>query len=120
MIWKINIRTFLKSKFINLVDDLILVFPNDIFIKKVKEDLIIYLSDDNFKFKLKDYFSQNLEDGIKLKDFNKIIGNGVILPTSKENIAKLKIRNYWINMNSNNKDKVWSYLIILLNLYKNM
>ena len=113
-------KNIFKIQAINFMEDLILVFPDDIFIKKVKDDLIIYLSDDNFKIKLKEYFTQNLEDGIKTKDFNKIIGDGMILPTSKENIVKIKLKNYWSNMIYNNKEKVWSYLNLLLNLYNNI
>ena len=43
-----------------------------------------------------------------------------LLPISTENIVKLKLQNYWLNLNLSNKDKIWSYLDILLNIYNNI
>tara|TARA_B100000963_G_C22464638_1_gene597338 strand:+ start:539 stop:898 length:360 start_codon:yes stop_codon:yes gene_type:complete len=114
-------KEIFKTQALNLVNDLILVFPNDIFIEKVKEDLIIYLKDENFSIKLKEYFTLEIEECIINKELEILLGtNQFILPTSKENIAKLKFQRYWSSLNNINKDKVWSYLNLLLKLYKNM
>ena len=114
-------KKIFKTQAINLINDLLLVFPNDIFIEKVKEDLIIYLKDENFILKLNQYFSLEIEECIINKDIETILGtNQFILPTSKENIAKIKFQRYWSTLNNSNKDKVRSYLSLLLKLYKNM
>tara|TARA_B100000242_G_C42805128_1_gene374397 strand:- start:6 stop:365 length:360 start_codon:yes stop_codon:yes gene_type:complete len=114
-------KEIFKIQAINLVNDLILVFPNDVFIQKVKEDLIIYLSDENFVIKLNEYFTPELETSIKNRDLDNFLGfNQYILPISKENIAKIKFQKYWYNLSLKNKDKVWSYFDLLLKLYNNM
>jgi hypothetical protein len=114
-------KEIFKTQAINLINDLLLVFPNDIFIEKVKEDLIIYLKDENFILKLNQCFSSEMEQCIINKDIETILGsNEYILPISKENIAKIKFQRYWSTLNNSNKDKVWSYINLLLKLYKNM
>ena len=114
-------KEIFKIQAINLVNDLMLVFPNDIFIQKVKEDLIIYLRDENFVTKLNEYFSPDLERCIRNKDLETVLGcNEYLLPISKENIAKIKLQKYWINLSTKNKDKVLAYVVLLLNIYKNM
>ena len=103
----------------NLVDDLILVFPNDNFILKIKTDLPFYLKDNNFVKKLDNYFNSELEEKIKKKDIENILGiNQFLLPTSRENIIKLKIQNYWFSLNEKNKDKLWLYFNTLFEIYK--
>ena len=112
-------KEIFKTQAINLANDLILVFPNDIFIKKVKEDLVIYLRDENFILKLNQYFSLEMEQCIINKDIETILGsNEYILPISKENIAKIKFQRYWSSLTEKNKEKLWSYLDLLLKLYK--
>ena len=114
-------KEIFKTQAINLVDDLMIVFPNDIFIQKIKQDLVIYLKDENFVIKLNEYFSPEVEQCIKNKNVETLLGfNQYLLPISKENIAKIRFQKYWSNLTPNNKDKVWSYCNILLELYKNM
>ena len=88
-------KKIFKIQAINLANDLILVFPNDFFIQKVKEDLVIYLSDENFDIKLNEYFSPELETSIKNRDLDNFLGfNQYLLPISKENIGKIKFQKY--------------------------
>ena len=54
-----------KIQLENLIDDLILVFPNDNFIFKIKTDLPFYIKDNNFVKKLDYYFNSELEERIK-------------------------------------------------------
>jgi hypothetical protein len=114
-------KEIFKTQAINLVDDLMIVFPNDVFIQKIKQDLIIYLKDENFVIKLNEYFSPEVEQCIRNKNLENLLGfNQYILPISKENIAKIKFQKYWSTLSATNKDKVRSYCSILLELYKNM
>ena len=112
-------KELFKTQSINLVNDLILVFPNDMFLEKVKQDLIIYLKDENFVFKLREYFTKDIESSIMNKNSDYLLG-GYILPISKENIVKIKLQKYWGCLSEKNKEKVWAYLNILLKLYNNM
>ena len=112
-------KELFKTQSINLVNDLILVFPNDMFLEKAKQDLIIYLKDENFVFKLREYFTEDIESSIMNKNSDYLLG-GYILPISKENIIKLKLQKYWSCLSDKNKEKVWAYLNILLKIYSNM
>ena len=61
-------KEIFKTQSINLVNDLILVFPNDIFLEKVKHDLILYFKDENFVLKLREYFTKDIESSIVNKN----------------------------------------------------
>ena len=112
-------KQIFKNQVINFINDLILVFPNDIFIEKVKEDFLFYLKEDNFTKKFNQYFTQEIEECIRNKDIENIIGSNIyLLPISKENIIKIKLNRYWTCLSEQNKEKVWNHINLLVRLYK--
>ena len=114
-------KQIFKIQTINLINDLLLVFDNDQMIINIKEKMLISFDEKYFFNNLSKYFSKNIEFGINNRDMDLILDSKkYLLPISTENIVKLKLQNYWLNLNLSNKDKIWSYLDILLNIYNNI
>jgi hypothetical protein len=114
-------KQIFKIQTINLINDLLLVFDKDPMIITIKDKMLISFNEKDFFDNLNQYFSKNLELGINNRDMDLILDSKkYLLPISSENIVKLKLQNYWLKINLENKDKIWSYLDILLNIYNNI
>tara|TARA_B100000795_G_C22803805_1_gene443524 strand:- start:2527 stop:2889 length:363 start_codon:yes stop_codon:yes gene_type:complete len=114
-----KLKEIFKIQTINFINDLLLVFNNDNLIKNIKEKIILQLEDNNFFNNLNIYFSKNIENGINTKNIELLLNNNkYLLPISGENIVKIKLQSYWLKLDNNNREKVWLYLDILLNIYR--
>ena len=116
-----KLEEIFKIQLINLINDLLIVFSQDTFLLEIKNQLILKINNRNFFPEIKEYFNKDVEQCITEKNdeilFQK---NYTFVPTNKEDILKLKLERYWKIMSKSNKDKVWCYLLSLLQIYKNM
>jgi hypothetical protein len=116
-----KLEKIFKIQLINLVNDLLIVFSQDTFLLEIKNQLILKINNRNFFPEIKEYFNKDIEQCIIEKNHEILFQkNYTFVPTSKEDILKLKLERYWNIMSISNKDKVWDYLNILLKIYKNM
>jgi hypothetical protein len=113
-----KLENIFKIQLINLFNDLLIVFTNDYFLLELKLVLEDKIKNPDFFKNLAYYFCKEVEDCITNKD-DKILfrTNYIFIPTSKEDIIKTKLLNYWNKLSSQNKDKVWGYLNLLLQIY---
>ena len=113
-----KLENIFKIQLINLFNDLLIVFSNDSFLLELKLVLEDKIKNLYFFKNLDYYFSKEVEDCINNKD-DKILfrTNYTFVPTSKEDILKIRLLNYWKTLSNKNKDKVWCYLNILLQIY---
>ena len=116
-----KLEEIFKIQLINLINDLLIVFSQDSFILEIKNQLILKINNRNFFPEIKEYFNKDVEQCITEKNdeilFQK---NYAYVPTTKSDFLKLKLVKYWNSMSLSNKDKVWCYLLSLLQIYKNM
>ena len=116
-----KLEQIFKIQLINLINDLLVVFSQDSFILEVKSQFQNKMEQPNFFITLTQYFSKDIEECIINKnDANLFKTNYTFIPTSKEDIVKFKLIKYWNILSIKNKDKVWEYLNILLQIYKNI
>ena len=116
-----QIEKVFKIQLINLFDDLLIVFKQDTFLLELKTQAIKKINEENIFIEMKEYFNKDIEKYILEKN-DKIVleKNYSFVPTTKKEIIKFKLSKYWNIMSNTNKDKVWDYLNIFLQLYKNM
>ena len=116
-----KLENIFKIQLINLFNDLLIVFSNDSFLLELKLVLEDKIKNPDFFKDLSQYFCKDVEDCINNKN-EKILfrTNYTFIPTSKEDIIKTKLLNYWNKLSYQNKDKIWRYLELLLQLYKKM
>jgi hypothetical protein len=116
-----KIKNVFKIQLINLFNDLLIVFSNDFFLLELKKKIEYKIQEPNFFRELNTYFCPEIEQCINQKD-DKILfrTNYSFIPLSKEDILKTKLLNYWNIIDEKNKDKVWGYLKLLLQLYENI
>ena len=116
----------LLSAFNNLVikfnDDLIITFPEENDFKVYKRGIILLNSANSKKICLlfKDYMKFYRQKIIE-KDESFFLNNNYIDIVNKVQSDGLesiitKLKNYWNNMSSGNKDKIWEYLNSLIKL----
>ena len=75
----------------------------------------------SFFSEIKEYFNTEIEQCILDKNDEVLFKkNYTYVPTTKSDFLKLKLVKYWNNLSLTNKDKVWCYLLSLLQIYKNM
>ncbi len=116
-----KLEEIFKIQLINLINDLLIVFSQDTFLLEIKNQLILTINNRNFFTEIKEYFNKNIEQCIIEKNHKILFQKKyTFVPTNKEDILKLKLERYWNIMSVSNKDKVWDYLNILLEIYKNM
>mgnify|MGYP003981205133 FL=1 len=113
-----KLENIFKIQLINLFNDLLIVFLNDSFLLELKLVLEDKIKHPDFFKNLDYYFSKEVEECVNNKD-EKILfrTNYTFIPTSKEDIIKIRLLNYWKTLSNKNKDKVWGYLNILLQIY---
>ncbi len=116
-----KLQNVFKIQLINLFNDLLIVFSNDSFLLELKKTLELKINQPTFFQELDRYFCKEIEECITNKD-DKILfqTNYTFIPTSKEDILKIRLMNYWKSLTKKNKDKVWDYLNVLLRIYENM
>lgn len=119
-----------NKKLLELLNDLIGVFPNDKDFKLFKNSVrLITLADvkkplQMFKLSLTDDYKKNIEERntnfFLDNDYSDVLNNDIIKQhindddVNKKLINKLK--DYWVDLNDNNKDTIWTYFNILLKL----
>ena len=113
-----KLEPLFKIQLINLFNDLLIVFSNDSFLLELKLVLEDKIKQPDFFKNLDYYFSKEVEECINNKD-EKILFRTkyTFIPTSKEDIIKIRLLNYWKTLSNKNKDTVWGYLNLLLQIY---
>ena len=116
----LDLEKIFKLQLTNFINELSKL-NNDSFMINLKTELENRILNNNFIDSLKIYFNEDFEKAILSKRENYFLNNNeYLLPISKENIIKIKIRSFWINLGQENKDKVWEYLNLLIKLYKKL
>ena len=119
-----------NKKLQELLNDLIVVFPDDKDFKLFKNSVrLITLADvkkplQMFKLSLTDEYKKNIEerntDFFLNNDYSDVLNNDIIKQTMNDDDVNKKLINklkgYWKDLNDNNRDTIWSYFNILLKL----
>jgi len=119
-----------NKKLLELLNDLIGVFPNDKDFKLFKNSVrLITLADvkkplQMFKLSLTDDYKKNIEERntnfFLDNDYSDVLNNDIIKQHINEDDVNKKLINklkdYWVDLNDNNKDTIWTYFNILLKL----
>ena len=119
-----------NKKLLELLNDLIGVFPNDKDFKLFKNSVrLITLADvkkplQMFKLSLTDDYKKNIEERntnfFLDNDYSDVLNNNIIKQHINEDDVNKKLINklkdYWVDLNDNNKDTIWTYFNILLKL----
>ena len=119
-----------NKKLQELLNDLIVVFPDDKDFKLFKNSVrLITLADvkkplQMFKLSLTDEYKKNIEerntDFFLDNDYSDVLNNDIIKQTMNDDDVNKKLINklkgYWKDLNDNNRDTIWSYFNILLKL----
>jgi hypothetical protein len=112
---------------LNFIDDCILVFPEDRDFKVYKASIKILVKINPkkvltiFANNTQIYKSQILEkneDFFLKNDYSEVINNTKKTDISDDEINEIikKIQGYWIELEKTNKEKIWDYMLLLLNL----
>jgi hypothetical protein len=112
---------------INFIDDCILVFPEDRDFKVYKASIKILVKINPkkvltiFANNTQIYKSQILEkneDFFLKNDYSEVINNTKKTDISDDEINEIikKIQGYWIELEKTNKEKIWDYMLLLVNL----
>ena len=116
-----KLEEIFKIQLINLVNDLLIVFQQDLFLLEMKKQALTKIKSKSFFSEIKEYFSNDIEQCILEKNDEVLFEKKYsYIPTTKNDILKLKLERYWNSMSKTNRDKVWSYLSSLLKIYKIM
>ena len=119
-----------NKKLQELLNDLIVVFPDDKDFKLFKNSVrLITLADvkkplQMFKLSLTDEYKKNIEETntefILKNDYSDVLNNDIIKQTMNDDDVNKKLINklkgYWKDLNDNNRDTIWTYFNILLKL----
>ena len=119
-----------NKKLQELLNDLIVVFPDDKDFKLFKNSVrLITLADvkkplQMFKLSLTDEYKKNIEerntDFFLNNDYSDVLNNDIIKQTMNDDDVNKKLINklkgYWKDLNDNNRDTIWTYFNILLKL----
>ena len=119
-----------NKKLQELLNDLIVVFPDDKDFKLFKNSVrLITLADvkkplQMFKLSLTDEYKKNIEerntDFFLNNDYSDVLNNDIIKQTMNDDDVNKKLINklkgYWKDLNNNNRDTIWTYFNILLKL----
>ena len=119
-----------NKKLQELLNDLIVVFPDDKDFKLFKNSVrLITLADvkkplQMFKLSLTDEYKKNIEerntDFFLNNDYSDVLNNDIIKQSMNDDDVNKKLINklkgYWKDLNDNNRDTIWSYFNILLKL----
>ena len=119
-----SLLTAFTTQLINFCDELILLFPEDndfkvfkngiLLLKKTNPRQIIKL----FHGYVKEYYGQilNKEESFFLEnDYDSLINE---IDSKSDNIIMTigKLKQYWGDLSENNKESIWKYLHVLINL----
>ena len=119
-----------NKKLQELLNDLIVVFPDDKDFKLFKNSVrLITLADvkkplQMFKLSLTDEYKKNIEerntDFFLNNDYSDVLNNDIIKQSMNDDDVNKKLINklkgYWKDLNDNNRDTIWTYFNILLKL----
>ena len=119
-----------NKKLQELLNDLIVVFPDDKDFKLFKNSVrLITLADvkkplQMFKLSLTDEYKRNIEerntDFFLNNDYSDVLNNDIIKQSMNDDDVNKKLINklkgYWKDLNNNNRDTIWTYFNILLKL----
>lgn len=119
-----------NKKLQELLNDLIVVFPDDKDFKLFKNSVrLITLADvkkplQMFKLSLTDEYKKNIEerntDFFLNNDYSDVLNNDIIKQSMNDDDVNKKLINklkgYWKDLNNNNRDTIWTYFNILLKL----
>lgn len=116
-----KLEEIFKIQLINLINDLLIVFQQDPFILEIKNYALTKIKSKLLFSEIKEYFNTEIEQCILDKNDEVLFQNNyAYVPITKGDFLKLKLVKYWNSMSLSNKDKVWGYLLSLLQIYKNM
>jgi hypothetical protein len=115
---KINIKDILVDQIINLVNDMLIVFPNDkLFIlcrnnfdllKNNKDEIILNVNNELLKDeKIRKYVNDKDEKLFEISYIN-------YLNINKFSLIMTKLKTNWKKLDNINKDKVWDYFSIFI------
>ena len=115
---KINIKDILVNQIINLINDMLIVFPNDkLFIlcknnfdllKNNKDEIILNVKSELIKDeKMRKYVKDKDEKLFEISYVN-------YLNFNKFSIIMNKLKSNWKKLNNKNKEKVWDYFNIFI------
>ena len=113
----------------NFINDLIKTFPEDNDFKLFKGTIrILKLASTKkplelFNLGLTDEYKQNIRDRndnfFLDNDYSDVLNNDKLNKTSNDNVSNeliVKLKNYWKDLNNENREIVWNYFTILLKL----
>ena len=112
---------------INFIDDCILVFPEDRDFKvykasikilvKINPKKVLTIFANNTKLYKEQILEKN-EDFFLKNDYSEVINNTKKTDISDDEINDIikKIQGYWIELEKTNKEKIWDYMLLLVNL----
>ena len=115
---KLKWITMFNNKFEEFIKDLILLHPEDPDFKAAKTSFnMLKIVDENKPYELFKHYGKRYEVHVKKKDDNFFLNHSYdeelkTAPNFTDDII-VKLKQYWIKMNNENKETIWKYLEVL-------